>query len=55
MKRLNAEWIGYMDAYRLYDPKKPENTIAYEESLEEAEKRCADQGCELVLCEAESY
>ncbi|MBQ9531617.1 MAG: hypothetical protein IJR70_06055 [Eubacterium sp.] len=27
--RLNAEWIPYMKAYRIYDPHKPQRTIAY--------------------------
>ena len=50
MERLNAEWIGYMDAYRIYNPKKPQNTVAYVSSLEEAE-RSAEEGYELVLCD----
>lgn len=35
--RLNAEWISYMKAYRLYDAKHPYNTVAYVDSIEDAE------------------
>ena len=52
MKRLNAEWISYMKAYRLYDPKAPQKTVAYEADLGEAEKRCDEEEYELVLCDA---
>lgn len=36
---INAEWIDYMDSYRLYDPKYPQQTIAYEDDLDEAKSR----------------
>lgn len=36
-KRVYAEWVPYMKAYRLYDPKAPYNTISYEKDLESAE------------------
>ena len=42
MKRLNAEWIPHMEAYRLYDPEKPLHyctTVAYVEDLEEARQQ----------------
>lgn len=32
---LHAEWVTYMDAYRLYDPKYPEWTVAYIDSTED--------------------
>ena len=35
--RLNAEWIGHVKAYRLYDPRYPQQTVAYVDSIEEAE------------------
>ncbi len=37
---LYAVWIPYMDAYRLYDPKYPEQTVAYvdAEDLEKEEQ-----------------
>lgn len=31
MEKLVAEWIPYMHAYRVYDPHKPQYTVAYEE------------------------
>ncbi len=34
---LNAEWVPYMKAYRLYDPHYPQQTVAYVDSIEEAE------------------
>lgn len=36
--QLNAEWIPYMEAYRLYDPRYPQQTVAYVDSIEEAER-----------------
>lgn len=35
---LYAEWISYMHAYRLYRPTKPQSTVAYVDSIEEAER-----------------
>ncbi len=32
--KLNAEWISYMKAYRLYVSESPQDTIAYEDDLE---------------------
>ncbi len=53
--RLHAEWIPYMKAYRLYDAYHPQQTVAYEENLEIAEKRAADEGYSgLVLCDADT-
>lgn len=55
MKRLNAEWIGYMKAYRLYDPKDPQQTVAYEDDLDVAEQRAKEEGySSLVLCDADT-
>ena len=42
MKRLKAEWIPHMKAYRLYDPGNPLHyctTVAYVEDLEEARRQ----------------
>jgi hypothetical protein len=36
--RLNAEWIDYMKAYRLYIPTQVYQTSAYVEDLEEAKR-----------------
>ena len=34
---IYAEYIDYMNAYRIYDPNKPQWTWAYVDTLEEAE------------------
>ena len=36
---INAEWIDYREAWRLYDPKYPQQTIAYIDDLEDARSR----------------
>ena len=36
--RLNAEWIDYMNAYRLYKPAQVYQTSAYVKDLEEARR-----------------
>lgn len=53
--QLNAEWIGYMKAYRLYDPKHPQETVAYEKDLKIAQKRARAEGySDLVLCDVDT-
>ena len=47
---LYAEWISYMKAYRLYDPKYPQQTVAYVDDLEEAER----PGYSIVLVDADT-
>lgn len=32
-KKLHAEWIQWAKAYRLYDPKNPQETVAYAENM----------------------
>lgn len=55
MIKLNAEWIRYMKAYRLYDPRRPQNTVAYEEDLDVAEKCALENGYSgVALCDADS-
>lgn len=52
MMKLNAEWIDYMNAYRLYISGRPQETIAYEDDLEIAEKIAIENGYEcLILCD----
>ena len=50
---LYAVWIPWMDVYRLYDPKHPEQTVAYvdAEDLEKEEK----YGYSIVLVDADKY
>ena len=55
MSRLNAEWIPYMRAYRLYDPRNPQNTVAYETDESAAEARALESGYSgLVICDADT-
>lgn len=55
MKRLNAEWIPYMKAYRIYDPKHPQQTIAYEGDLDVAEQYAIENGFNgIVECDADT-
>ena len=49
-ERLNAEWIPFMKAYRLYNPSKPQDTVAYVDSLDDVDESKYD----LVLCDADS-
>ena len=37
--KINAEWINYMKVYRLYNPKHPKDTVAYENDLNTAKKK----------------
>lgn len=55
MSKLNAEWILYMKAYRLYDPRYPQQTVAYEEDEDVAEARALEKGYSgLVICDADT-
>ena len=38
-KSLMLEWVPYMSAYRVYDAAHPFQTVAYVDSLEDAEKQ----------------
>lgn len=49
MRGLNADWIEYMKAYRIYDPKYSQQTIAYEEDLTVAEQRVKEDGYSLTV------
>ena len=40
--KLYVEWVPCVSAYRLYDPKYPEQTVAYIDTLEEVERSEAD-------------
>lgn len=53
MDRLSAEWIPHMGAFRLYDARHPQQTVAYEEDATVAERRAMEEGyVGLVLCDA---
>ena len=47
-ERLYAEWIPYKKAYRLYNPNSPQQTVAYVDSLEEAEEMHPEYDYSLV-------
>lgn len=53
--KLNAEWISYMKAYRLYNPKHPQDTVAYKNDLGDEEKRAKKEGYDgIVICDADT-
>ena len=49
MIKLNAEWIDYRMSYRLYDPNHPEQTIAYEDDLQTAERDAIENGYDGIV------
>ena len=44
MVKLNAEWIDFRMAYRLYDPNHPVDTVAYVDDLQTAERDAIENG-----------
>lgn len=48
---IKAEYISYMNAYRLFIDKEPQQTIAYTDTLEEAENLSAENGYEHLILE----
>ena len=44
MVKLNAEWIDFRMAYRLYDPNHPVDTVAYADDLQTAERDAIENG-----------
>ena len=50
MKEIIAYWTDYMNAYRLYTPEAPQNTIAYEDA-ECIEERCKEEGYDKIIYE----
>lgn len=49
--KLIAEWIPYTNRYRLYDARKPHQTIAYEDDLDTAEKEAVFNGYSGIITE----
>ena len=49
MRRIIAEWIEYMDAYRLYNPDCPEKTIAYEDNEDTISRYALENGYEVTF------
>ena len=48
--RLNAEFVSYMNAWRVYDPKHYAQSIAYvdDEDMQAEIEHCAERGYELI-------
>lgn len=44
-----AEYIDYMNAYRVYDADKPQWTWAYADTLEEAEQIAKEENAKLQV------
>lgn len=52
---LNAEWIPYMNSYRIYNSKNPQQTVAYEDDLYDAERHAVENGYDgIVECDADT-
>lgn len=49
MAKLNAEWIDFRRAYRLYDSNHPVDTVAYVDDLQVAEKEAIENGYEGIV------
>ena len=49
MAKLNAEWIDFRMAYRLYDLNHPVDTIAYVDNLQDAEKEALENGYDGIM------
>ena len=55
MGKINAEWITWMKAYRLYTPQNPYRTVAWEDDIEIAERHAIENGYDgLVLCDSDT-
>lgn len=51
----HAEWLPYMKSYRIYDPKKPQDTIAYVDDLDEARVQAREEyNAQIALCDADT-
>ena len=49
MAKLNAEWVDFRMAYRLYDSNHPVDTIAYVDNLQDAEKEALENGYDGIV------
>lgn len=53
--KLKAEWVSYMKSYRLYEPTHPQDTVAYEDDLIEAETHARHNGYDgIILCDSDT-
>lgn len=48
-RTLIAKWIPHLEMYRLYDPSRPNHTVAYENTREEIERRAAEERDEVEI------
>ena len=46
---LKAEYIAHMDAFRIYDEKRPQWTMVYADDKEEVERIAKDLGEEIKV------
>lgn len=51
-KQINAEWIWYLKAYRLYDPQHPQRTVAYADDLDQERENHPE--LRIVECDADT-
>lgn len=51
LKKLYAEYIDYMDAYRMFFPEDRGRTVVYADDLSEAKQIARSQGRELMVIE----
>ena len=55
-KALYAEWIAHMDAYRLFEPEKPQKTIAYDDrNIDEINRDLIDRGYDGGVIEVDDF
>ena len=52
---LHAVWSPFFSAYRLYDPKDPEETVAYVKTTEDLLESEALSGYTIVLVDLDTY
>ena len=55
-KMLYAEWIAHMDAYRLFEPEKPQQTIAYDDrNIDEINRELIERGYDGGVIEVNDF
>lgn len=53
---LYAEWLDYMDAYRIFDKSNPTKTISYEDDLDMAEFHAIELGYDdIIVVDSNTY
>ena len=55
VEHWHAEYVPYMKAYRLYNPRRPYDTIAYVDDLEQAREQAWDEyHADIAVCDADT-